>query len=270
MLIHGFGDHSDFLIGLKAKALCNMGPFAAVAFDLPGHGRSDGSFVNIPDWHRFVDAAQEVVVSHVKPLIAARWPGARIFGMGESMGGGVLFTMLARDRALLDGAIMVCPMLFVSRELLPGPPILQIFKHIMVPCWPSWPLSPNKEIRDFLFKDPDVKEYVLERSTYHKNLTYTVKPRLATAYELAFCAGDWMRSKIPEFDVPTLILHGGGDVVTDHRVSKELFEKMKNPDRAFLCPDGVMHLDLFHGGPTQREGAKERLIAVVDWVSKRI
>mmetsp|Transcript_118952 Transcript_118952/g.330471 ORF Transcript_118952/g.330471 Transcript_118952/m.330471 type:complete len:80 (+) Transcript_118952:1-240(+) len=79
-----------------------------------------------------------------------------------------------------------------------------------------------------------------------------------------------MRSKIPEFDVPTLIVHGGGDTVTDHRVSKELFERMKNPDKEFLSPEGVWHLDLFNGGPSHREGVRERLTAVASWISKRL
>mmetsp|Transcript_111103 Transcript_111103/g.321110 ORF Transcript_111103/g.321110 Transcript_111103/m.321110 type:complete len:376 (-) Transcript_111103:370-1497(-) len=269
IFIHGFGDHCDFLVAHKAKALCNSGPFAAVAFDLPGHGRSDGLYVSIPNWHTFVDAVREVVTEHLKPLIGRQWPQARVFGLGESLGGGVLFSMLVRDRELLHGAIMVCPMLFVCRDLFPPAIVMQFFKRVMVPCVPAWPVSPNKDIKEMLFHDQRVKRYVLEDSKHHKQLAYTSKPRVGTAYELAFPAGEWMQGKIPAFDVPALIIHGGGDTVTDHRVSQELFEKMKHPDKEMLHPDGVWHLDLFHGGPTQREGARERLAAVASWLLKR-
>merc|ERR1711974_426373 len=92
---------------------------------------------------------------------------------------------------------------------------------------------------------------------------------LGTALELVFSAGEWMQKRIAEFDTPALIIHGGGDEVTDPEVSKDLYLRMKNLDRELLFPDGVWHNDLFHGGPTMYAGAQERFAAVADWLRAR-
>jgi len=270
VLFHGFGDHCDFQGALKAKTICSMGRFAAVAFDLPGHGRSDGLIAHIPCWFEFIDAAREVVVEHLPNVCFKRYPGTKMFGLGESMGGGVLFSLLARERELFDGAILICPMLFVSRDMFPPWIVVQFFKYVMVPLLPLWPISPNKDIGDACNADPAVLKFVETDAEYHNRISVgKAKPRLGTGYQLAFASGDWMQSKISAFDVPALIIHGGADAVTDALVSKRLFDEMKNPDKEFLYPDGVWHADLFHAGPKQYDAVKERFEKVVRWMEKR-
>uniref|UniRef100_A0A6U6VDZ9 Serine aminopeptidase S33 domain-containing protein n=1 Tax=Zooxanthella nutricula TaxID=1333877 RepID=A0A6U6VDZ9_9DINO len=269
VLFHGFGDHCDLQMALKAKVLCGMGPFAAVGFDLPGHGRSDGLSIYIPDWLAFADECREVVTEHVQPLARRTWSRAKIFGLGESMGGGMLFTLLVRERELFDGAVLVCPMLFVSRDMFPPWVVVQLFKHVLVKVLPMWPITPSKDLGSLCNRDPQVQEYLHEVNPLHRRIAAKAKPRLATAFELAFVAGEWMKQRIPDYDVPSLIIHGGADVVTDHRVSKELFSKMKNPDKEFLFPENSWHNDIFHAGPKDYDGCRERFEAVAKWLSKR-
>eukprot|EP00404_Azadinium_spinosum_P024565 CAMPEP_0180595218 /NCGR_PEP_ID=MMETSP1037_2-20121125/21177_1 /TAXON_ID=632150 /ORGANISM="Azadinium spinosum, Strain 3D9" /LENGTH=373 /DNA_ID=CAMNT_0022613671 /DNA_START=32 /DNA_END=1153 /DNA_ORIENTATION=- len=269
IFLHGFGDHCDFTTALKAKTICGLGSFAAATFDLPGHGRSDGLLGHVPEWLTLVDSAHEVIAEHLKPQLAQQFPGRKFFGMGESMGGGVLFSLLVREKQLLEGAILVCPMLYVSRDMFPPWIVVQIFKHLLVPLLPMWPMAPNKDISELCNVDPKLRIFMNDEGDHAKITVGRAKPRLQTAYELAFVSGVWMRSKIPEYDTPSLIIHGGGDVVTDHRVSEELFQSMKSKDKEFLYPDGVWHADLFHGGPTQYEGAKERFEAVLHWLKER-
>lgn len=251
-----------------AKTLAHLGNFAVAAFDLPGHGRSDGLHAYVPDWHCFVDASREVIMEHLRPLLSKSRKGLKIFGLGESMGGGVLFSMLAREKDIFDGAILICPMLFVSRELFPPWIVVQIFKYLAVPLLPEWPVAPNKDISDYLNKDPAIGEAC--RKTNHARINVgSIPPRLATAYSLAFEAGEWMKNKIPAYDTPSLIIHGGGDTVTDPQVSRQLFKEMAQPDKEFMFPDGVWHADLFHGGRSQYDSNRQRYEAVVTWVKKR-
>jgi len=268
IFFHGFGDHSDFLHGIKAKAICNLGPFATAGFDLPGHGRSDGRSVDIPDWLAFVDSAQEVVVEHLRPLITRQWNAPKVFGFGESMGGGVLFTLLVREKNLFDGAVLICPMLFVSRDMFPPWLVVQLFKHVLANLLPLWPIAPNKKLDALCNSDPAVLHHI-ENTPHDSFIRYRAQPRLSTAITLAFNAGEWMQKKIVEFDTPALIIHGQGDRVTDHRVTKELFANMKHSDKEFLYPQGCWHSDLFHGGPRLREENRERFDAVVTWLEKR-
>mmetsp|Transcript_96806 Transcript_96806/g.172226 ORF Transcript_96806/g.172226 Transcript_96806/m.172226 type:complete len:375 (+) Transcript_96806:65-1189(+) len=268
VIIHGFGDECDFQKALMAKALASMGNLAVATFDLPGHGRSDGLHAYVPDWHLFVDAAREIIMDHLRPLLSKDRKDLKIFGLGESMGGGILFSMLVQEKEIFDGAILICPMLYVSRELFPPWIVVQIFRYLAVPLLPQWPVAPNKDIGAFLYQDPSVKA-ACERSAHSRIDLGGVPPRLATAYSLAFVAGEWMRHKIPEYDTPSLIFHGGGDVVTDPRVSQQLFADMAHADKEFNFPDGVWHADLFHGGPSQYNSNRKRYEAVVAWIKKR-
>jgi len=270
LLLHGFGEHSDLSMAHKAKVLCSLGPFVTVAFDMPGHGRSDGLAAHIPDWLDFVDQAREVFLEHLRPLLLERWKGLKIFGLGESMGGGVLFTLLAREKELFDGAILVCPMLFVSRDLFPPWIVLQLFKQVLAPLLPLWPITPTKDLADVCNCDPQMRTfYNVSGAGLHHQIAYKAKARLQTGAELAFVAGEWMRCKIPEYDVPSLIIHGGADAVTDHKVSRELFAGMRHADKEFLYPSDVWHADIFHGGPRCYEACKERFQAVAHWIEER-
>jgi len=273
IFLHGYGDHCDFTQTLKAQTICGLRNMAAASFDMPHHGRSDGLLAHMPNWLALVDEVREVIAEHLKPLLSQQFPGRKIFGHGESMGGGMLFSLLAREKNLFDGAILVCPMLYVSEDMFPPFLILEIFKKVLVPLLPMWPCAPNKDMGEMCNTDPAMRHFMNdggEGSKEHRQIIPgRAKPRLGTAYELAFVCGHWMHSKIPEFDTPSLIIHGGGDMVTDHRVSKALFEGMKNKDKELLYPDGVWHSDLFHGGPTHYEGNKERYEAVMNWLEKR-
>jgi len=268
IFFHGIGDHCDFQVALRAKALCSLGRFAAASFDMPNHGRSDGDLVDITDWFSFCDECREVVEEHLKPKFLKRYSGLRFFIIGESMGGGVLFTILAREKELFDGAILLAPMIFVSRDLFPPWIVVQIFKHVMVPLLPTWPIAPNKDIGELCNSDPEVAK-CFNNAPLHAKLIYPTQPRLGTGYQLAFVAGEWMKDKLPEYDVPSLIIHGKADSVTDPNVSKELFERMQQPDKELLMPDGVKHADVLHGGPKMYEDCKGRFQAIAAWIDKR-
>lgn len=269
VIFHGFGDHSDFTNALKAKAMVNLGNNAVMAFDMPGHGRSDGLSVCVEDWQKFVGEAREAVQEHLLPLARRRWgEQIKIFAMGESMGGGVLFTLLVNDKSLFHGAILVCPMLFVSRELLPPWIVVQIFNRVLVPLFPEWPVAPNKDVGKLCFEDSSMAEY-LDNAPIHDKIKYKAAPRLLTAYQLAFVASEWMRERVDQFDVPALIIHGAADVVTDPCVSKELFTKMKHSDKQFMFAEGCWHADLFHGGPKKYDVAKRHFEEVVSWIKGR-
>mmetsp|Transcript_47140 Transcript_47140/g.105751 ORF Transcript_47140/g.105751 Transcript_47140/m.105751 type:complete len:371 (-) Transcript_47140:57-1169(-) len=269
VLFHGIGDHCDAMLALRAQALCHLGSFAVAAFDMPGHGRSDGLIVCIESWADFTSAVKQVVRDHLIPKLKSQQANLKVFGMGDSMGGGVLFSILARERDLFAGVILVCPMLYVSEDLFPPYIVVQIFKHILCPLMPTWPIAPSKDIESRCWEDPVLVES-LRSYTLHQSIVYgAIKPRLCTAYQCAFVAGDVMRTNFADHDLPTLIFHSPDDVVTDCRVSKELFDTMKGQDKQFVNPAGVWHGDMFHAGPKYYDAVQERFQLVVSWISAR-
>jgi len=283
--VHGYGDHCDFGIAMLAKTLCNVectdGRIGAIAFDLPGHGRSDGLAWCIKDWFEYVDVVREVLVDHIKPIVS-RWrapKGPKIFGLGESMGGGVLFSILAREKDLLDGVIFVCPMLFVAQEMLPPRIVVFLFKYVFNYLFPLWPVAPASDMSPKLYSDQSMLLYHtpkigklpsrMSNDSRHVLIKCVSAPRLCTANSLAFVAGEWMRARLGDFDTPCLILHGQADEVTDPRVSEQLFSQSKCDDKRLFTRQGSRHCDLLRGGPAQADAVREHFQMIRTWLLDR-
>lgn len=69
----------------------------------------------------------------------------------ESMGGGLLFSICLREPELFDGAIFVSPMLEIASEMRPHPIVETIFKYVLVPMLPTWPITPSADLGDLCY-----------------------------------------------------------------------------------------------------------------------
>ena len=114
-----------------------------LGFDMPGHGRSDGTWVHVPDWFEFVQAGEEFVERVARPkctqLAGKDAPPLKLIIQGVSMGGGVCATLALTRPDLIDGMILEAPMLTVSDEIKPPWIVQMIFKHIVVRLCPVSP-----------------------------------------------------------------------------------------------------------------------------------
>eukprot|EP00961_Rhodomonas_salina_P097426 1310381-Rhodomonas_salina.3 len=77
----------------------------------------------------------------------------KMFGQGESMGGGVLTTICLKHPKKFNGIVLGCPMLYISPKLLPPMWVQLIFKHVLVRLLPEWPIAPTKNIVSLAFTD---------------------------------------------------------------------------------------------------------------------
>ena len=109
--LHGMSDYSNAFDG-PGKEWAKRG-ITTLAIDQRGFGRSDnpglwaGSEAMRHDLYDFAAAAH------------ARFPGVKVFALGESMGGAVLLTALASpEPPAIDGAILVSPAVW-SRSDMP-------------------------------------------------------------------------------------------------------------------------------------------------------
>ncbi len=125
--LHGYNDYSNAFDG-AARRFAESG-VVTYAYDQRGFGSTRDPGV----W-----AGTDTLVSDLRTattLVRARHPGVPLFLMGESMGGAVVLTALARPGApAVDGAILVAPAvwgrdtmglfprvaLWISYNLLPG------------------------------------------------------------------------------------------------------------------------------------------------------
>lgn len=100
--LHGMNDYSNAFEG-PGKALAEQG-IAVFAYDQRGFGRAP----NVGYWPGEETLAEDL--SMVIRLISARYPGKRLFVLGESMGGAVaMVTLSRRDVPPVDGVILSAP-----------------------------------------------------------------------------------------------------------------------------------------------------------------
>lgn len=117
--LHGMSDYSNAFDG-PAKEWAKRG-ITTLAIDQRGFGRA----ANPGLW-----AGSEVMRHDLDDFAAAahaRFPGVKVFAVGESMGGAVLLTALASpDPPAIDGAILVSPAVW-SRTDMPLPYRVALF-----------------------------------------------------------------------------------------------------------------------------------------------
>ena len=92
-------------------------------------------------------------------------------------------------------------MLFVSDELKPPWIVVHIFKHIIIklPIVDTWPVAPSK---DMLERCVSTEEY--RAAMRDAPFAMSTKPRLRTAYSLAFQCPEWLEPRLPNVDLPFL------------------------------------------------------------------
>lgn len=236
VIVHGLGEHSGRYEGM-GELLAEAG-FSVVAPDLFGFGRSGGRRGDIIEWTDFW--------RQIEPQIGDE-PGVPTVLMGFSMGG-----LIALGYAL-SGAPQ--PQLVVlSAPALGGgalwqkalaPVLARLMPKALVPnSWSGPELSRDPAVGEAYYSDPMV-------------LTKT-SARLGAAL---FAAQNQVSKSLQEWQIPTLVLHGGADTIVP-------------PDSTVAfgdCP-GVerrLYPKLRHEVFNEPEGTA--LVAdVISWVSDRL
>lgn len=175
---HGYMDNASFLKRIEYQRFVQKG-FAVVMIEYEGHGRSDGTNALIPCWETMISDVQQ----YFHYITQTKFPGKKVFLMGESMGGAVAFDLMSRYRSCYEGVIFVCPMVKVM--IVPPAWVVNLFYKIVgasgtVNSFSVMPFAPSKgNIPMLSFK---VKEKMLLATSVPTG--YGRKPRLATAREL--------------------------------------------------------------------------------------
>lgn len=110
LAVHGLGDHAGSFEA-TGSLLAARG-FAVYAFDQRGFGRTAQRGI----WGGGDRMADDVL--EVARLLRLRYPGAKLYALGESMGGAVLLHSLQRHPAgWIDGAALLAPAVFSRPEM---------------------------------------------------------------------------------------------------------------------------------------------------------
>ena len=90
-ILHGYYNHVG-LLGHLIRFYLHSG-MSVMAFDLPGHGLSEGEPANIDTFHRYTRALRTCLDWGIQQKLAEPWHLA-----GQSTGGGIITDLLVRER----------------------------------------------------------------------------------------------------------------------------------------------------------------------------
>jgi len=217
--------------------------FAVHAFDLRGHGRSEGIRVWVDSFDDYLDDL-DVFMARVRESE----PGRPVLLFGHSMGGAIatLYAMTRKPEVqglALSGAALAAD---VSGATIGGTKLVAA-------------LSPNAQVFQLdlhLFsRDPAVVSAGLADP-----LVYQPAAPARTAREL-LRALDRIETHMEDLTVPLLAMHGEGDKVTPPDGSKELVRRARSTDKTLKIYPALYH-DLLH------EPEKDQVTAdLVKWLS---
>lgn len=201
LIVHGLGEHCGRWDHV-ARFFADRG-YAVAAFDLRGHGESEGTRAYVGSFRDFVDDVQGIVESG---LVRTDIPWVLY---GHSLGGLIGAYYLAEDRPHPDAAVLSAPALEAD---VPG--ALRVAAQLLGRVTPKLAMA-NSISGEQLSRDEAVGEaYFADSLVYTKATT-----RLGME---TFAAQDRSHKVIGNIDTPTLVIHGGDDPLVPPSASAPL------------------------------------------------
>ena len=245
VLVHGFGEHSgryaDFVVPkLLAEDL------AVVTYDNFGHGKTNGKRGHCPSY----DALMYVLGSVIHKA-QDEHTGLPIFLYGHSMGGNLVLNYALRKDPKLAGIVATSPYLRLA------------FKP------PAWKMSLGKIMLNLLPSitlpsglDPAGISRIPEEVTKYKQDTL-VHDKVSPMFSFPIMdAGEWAIANASELLLPTLLLHGTGDKIIDHKATVQFHEAAPKSE-LHLFEDGYHEL---HNDVEQNKAMK----TITTWITSRL
>ena len=242
VVVHGVTEHGG-RHGRLAEDLNHRG-YAVSAMDLRGHGRSEGDRVMVRAFDQYLDDV-EILLDRV----AARWPGKPVFLLGHSMGGAIVALLGILRPPKVRGLILSAPAVLIGGGVFP---VLRRLATLVSKVWPTLRLTQMG--CGFISRDPAVIE-----SFRNDPLVFHGRFPVRTGAEI-LRAAKRIQAGANRINLPLLVMHGTGDVVTDHRGSRLLVARAGSSDKTLRLYDGLYH-ELFS------EPEREQLVSdLLDWL----
>lgn len=221
-LVPGLGEHSGRYNHL-GRFFSNEG-IAVMAYDLRGHGKSEGRRGYIPSFDQLLDDITRFLEESQK-----NYPEIPVFLYGQSLGGLQVLSYLIKFVPEISGAIVTAPIL---RPAFKPPAATLAAAKILNKILPKFQLS-NEIDPEGLSHDETVVQNYINDPLVHDKLT----PRLAVEM---LGEGERTLQSASQLQTPLLLMHGSDDPITSSKASQEFAEKAGS-----LCTfhlwDGLYH-----------------------------
>ena len=244
-LVHGLGEHSGRYAHLAA--FLNQAGYVLLAFDLRGHGKSEGQRGHTPSYEVLMED-----IAHLLEEAAKRYPDRPRFLYGHSLGGNLVIGYALRHRPPLAGVIATGPLL---RPAFEPPAWKMTLGKIMYSLWPAMSMS-NEIDRQGLSRDPEVVRAYNDDPLVHDRVSARLGMDMLEA-------GLWALEHAAEFPLPLLLMHGSDDRLTSARASRE-FAAQAGEVCTLRIWDGFYHE--IHNEPEQGQVFEHLL----EWLKGRL
>ncbi|EYB68790.1 alpha/beta hydrolase [Deinococcus phoenicis] len=224
LLTHGLGEYAGRYVDRYSRlipALVEAG-FTVYASDLRGHGQSAG--------RRAVVDARELVEDHLRARESLRSQPLPVFAFGHSLGGLVTAASAARDPRGLGGVILSSPALLIGEG---EPAWLKALAPLLAKVAPAAPAT--------ALGTEGLSRLAGEVSAYRADphIFQGKVPALTAASMLRLSGELW--SHYARWTLPTLVVHGTADRLTDVNGSRRFVEAIPAPDKTLHLVEGGYH-----------------------------
>lgn len=248
LVVHGWAEHSGRYTNLVNYFVPEG--YAICAFDLRGHGKSEGRRGYVERFSDYLDDLKTFF-----DIVKSEHGDTKIFLVGHSMGAiiATAYTVTVSHQQELAGLIVsgvgVKPGSSLSSALIPLARILSLLlPRLGIMVLDASAISQDKAVVDAYVNDPLV---------YRGKITCRFGAEmLATLRKLP--------SEMPESNLPILIMHGTADRLCDPEGSRILYERANSRDKTLKLYEGFYH-EIFN-----EPGHKQVLADMEAWLAARI
>jgi len=248
LVVHGWAEYSGRYTNLVNYFVPEG--YAICAFDLRGHGKSEGRRGYVERFSDYLDDLKTFF-----DIVKSEHGDTKIFLVGHSMGAiiATAYTVTVSHQQELAGLIVsgvgVKPGSSLSSALIPLARILSLLlPRLGIMVLDASAISQDKAVVDAYVNDPLV---------YRGKITCRFGAEmLATLRKLP--------SEMPEINLPILIMHGTADRLCDPEGSRILYERANSRDKTLKLYEGFYH-EIFN-----EPGHKQVLADMEAWLAARI
>jgi alpha-beta hydrolase superfamily lysophospholipase len=205
------------------------GGYAVFAFDLPGHGKSEGARGYV---ERFQDYLDDLHAFLTRVRAEHATPGTVI--IGHSMGGTIAAAYAASHQETLVGLVLSGPVLLVDPSFSPALVAVTRILSAALPKAGIMTLDATAISRDSAVVDA----YVADPLVYRGKISARLGIELMKAIQR-------LPGAVPTIKLPTLILHGTADRLAPPAGSRMLYERISSTDKTLKFYEGCYH-ELFN------------------------